>query len=249
MKILATNDDGVNAIGLNMLANALKQLGDVTIIGPDRNCSGSSNALTLSRPLHATHLENGSIAIDGTPADCVHAAITGFMAEKPDLVVSGINAGSNLGDDVFYSGTVAAAIEGRFMGFQAIAFSLAGSELNHYATGAFVAKQIVTKLNADPLPHDTILNINIPDVAIDDLQGYEVTRLGTRHGAEPIIKRQDPRGKDIYWIGLPGPENDSGEGSDFHAIKNNKVSITPLQLDLTNYKTFDKISHWIRDFT
>lgn len=245
MKILVSNDDGINAPGIIALASAMTALGDVVVAAPDRNRSGASNSLTLTSPLRVREIKPNWYSVEGTPTDCVHLAITGLMDQDPDMVVSGINHGANLGDDVLYSGTVAAAIEGRSLGLPALAFSLASHMPQHYATAAEVAKQMVSRLMVDPLPASTILNINIPDVPLSQLQGYEITRFGSRHRAEPTIKGIDPRGETIYWIGLPGKEQDAGVGSDFHAIANNKVSITPLNLDWTSYKAFDQLSTWI----
>lgn len=248
MKILVSNDDGVLAPGLAMLARALAQIGEVTVIAPDRNRSGASNSLSLHHPLRVQHLENGFISVDdGTPTDCVHLAMTGFLKEKPDIVVSGINAGANLGDDVFYSGTVAAAMEGAFLGAPAMAISLAGNghQLVHYATAAEIAKLLVLHMRANQLPAKTILNVNVPDVPLSDLKGFAVTRMGTRHAAEHIVPNVDPRGETIYWIGAPGPQQDAGPGTDFYAINATEVSITPLQLDLTHYAVFDRLATWV----
>jgi|SRR6185312_4417191 len=249
MDILVSNDDGVQAPGLLMLANALKQIANVTVIAPDRNRSGASNSLTLEYPIRVKKLENDIISVEGTPTDCVHLALTGLLATKPDMVVSGINAGPNLGDDVFYSGTVAAAMEGRFLGVPAIAFSLVGQQLHHYATAAEVAKLLVLRLQAASLPPKTILNVNIPDIPMKELRGFAVTRLGTRHAAEQTLCARDPRGHPIYWIGPPGLEADAGPGTDFYAINNNQVSITPLQLDLTHYLAFNEIAGWVDGLT
>jgi 5'-nucleotidase len=248
MKILVTNDDGIYAPGLQYLSDAMKAIGEIAVVAPDRNRSGSSSALTLDRPLRATEIAPNRYSVQGTPTDCVHLATTGLFVDPPRLVISGINAGSNLGDDVFYSGTVAAAIEGRVMGFPAIAISLAGKH-EHFDTAAIVAQKIVKKLITNPFPSDTILNINVPDLPINEIRGYEVTRLGTRHAAEPVIRQMDPRGNLVYWIGLPGLEQDAGPGTDFHAIHSNIVSITPLQLDITNYKTFTQVASWINDLS
>ncbi len=244
MRILLSNDDGVYAKGLNTLVDELKDLAKLDVIAPDRDKSGASNSLTLD-PLRPKKLRDGFISLEGTPTDCVHLALTGFLKHKPDMVISGINEGSNLGDDVIYSGTVAAAMEGRIFGIPSIAVSLVkGTELN-YKTAAIVAKQLIAKVVNDPLPATTILNVNVPDVPIDKIRGFEVTRLGTRHNAEPLIKDIDPRGKTIYWVGLSGPEQDAGPGTDFYAVNAGYVSITPLQVDLTNYATFDQVSKWI----
>jgi len=246
MKILVTNDDGIYAPGLRYLADAMSEIGEIVVVAPDRNRSGSSSALTLDRPLRASEVSTNHFSVEGTPTDCVHLATTGLFVEPPRLVVSGINSGSNLGDDVFYSGTVSAAIEGRVMGFPAVAFSLTGKQ-THFDTAAIVAKKIIKRLITTPFPSDTILNVNVPDLPIADIRGYEVTRLGTRHAAEPVIRQMDPRGHLVYWIGLPGLEQDAGPGTDFYAIHNHFVSITPLQLDITNYKTFSQVSGWITD--
>ena len=248
MKILISNDDGVHAQGLAILAPALAQIGEITVIAPDRNRSGASNSLTLYNPLRVRQQENGFYSVAGTPTDCVHLAITGLFDGDPDIVVAGINAGANLGDDVFYSGTVAAATEGRLLGIPAIAISLVG-EGKHYETAAMVAKNLVLRLYSNPLPAHTMLNVNVPDVPIADLQGYEIVRLGTRHRAEPTLKARDPRGNTIYWIGPPGPEQDAGPGTDFHAIQSRKVAITPLQLDLTHYQAFEQLAGWMNGVT
>ncbi len=246
LRILVSNDDGVYATGLSTLATALKEIAEVHVVAPDRNRSGASNSLTLSVPLHVKHLDSGMISVEGTPTDCVHVAITGLLQETPDMVVTGINEGSNLGDDVWYSGTVAAAMEGRFLGFPAVAMSLVGEHLLHYETAARVARVMIEQLAADPLPSSTILNVNVPDVPFVDLNGFEVTRLGTRHCAEPTIKQIDPRGHPVYWVGPAGAEEDSGPGTDFYAVRHRKVSITPLRIDITHYEAFDQLSNWVQ---
>lgn len=245
MKILISNDDGFLAPGINLLAQVLSEIADVTVVAPDRNRSGASNSLTLGNPLRVTTTPNGFISVNGTPTDCVHLAVTGLLNEMPDMVVSGINEGSNLSDDVLYSGTVAAATEGRFLGLPSIAVSLLGPKYLHFETAAQIAKLLVLQLNKDPLPKDTILNVNVPDLPLSELKGIQVTRLGTRHIAEPTIKSMDPRGRKIYWIGQPGPEQDAGPGTDFHAVSTGYVSVTPLHLDLTHYKVFDQLSGWV----
>jgi 5'-nucleotidase len=245
MKILVSNDDGYRAQGLAVLARSMAQLGQVTVVAPERNRSGASNSLTLEHPLRVQVGDNGYSYVDGTPTDCVHLAITGLLEQEPDLVVSGINAGGNLGDDVLYSGTVAAAIEGRFLGLPAVAVSLLGVEPKHYATAAEVAKRLVRRLRREPLPADTILNVNVPDVPWEALGGFEATRLGHRHKAEPVIKSLDPRGRVIYWVGAAGPEEDAGAGTDFHAVRHGRVSITPLQVDLTRYNALDTVASWV----
>lgn len=245
LRVLISNDDGVYAEGIKALAEAVREIAEVTIVAPDRNRSGASNSLSLSRPIRLKHIADHTVSVEGTPTDCVHIAITGLLTTQPDMVISGINAGSNMGDDVWYSGTVAAAMEGRFMGLPAIAVSLCGEELVHYETAALVVVRLVKHLLEDPLPAGTILNVNVPDVPFDVIQGYEVTRLGTRHCAEPTIRQLDPRGSPIYWIGPAGKEEDAGQGTDFYAIRNNKVSITPLRIDLTRYEAFDQLASWV----
>lgn len=245
MNILISNDDGVYAPGLAALADALQEIADVVVVAPDRNRSGASNSLTLSSPLRVKKLPNGFLSVEGTPTDCVHLALTGLLHEKPDLVVAGINAGANLGDDVLYSGTVAAATEGRFLGLPAIAVSLVGLEFKHYNTAATVTKQLVQRIHELSLPAQTILNVNVPDAPLSDLKGLEVTRLGTRHCAEPTVKERDPRGQTIYWVGPPGAQQDAGPGSDFFAISEKKISITPMKVDLTNYEALAQLSGWL----
>lgn len=248
MKILISNDDGVHAPGISILASALAQIAEITLVAPDRDRSGASNSLTLQHPLRLRYLEKNKISVQGTPTDCVHLALTGLLEEgqKPDLVVSGINAGANLGDDVFYSGTVAAAMEGRFLGIPGIAFSIAGSEPLYYSTAAEVAKRLVQLLHEKPMPAKTILNVNVPDVAFEDLKGFTATRLGTRHTADRMVPSKDPRGRTIYWIGASGKENDAGVGTDFYAMSQGQVSITPLQLDLTHYSVRDELEAWVK---
>ena len=245
MRVLISNDDGVFASGINILARELSAFVDIEVVAPDRNRSGASNSLTLSQPIKVKKLENGYYSVEGTPTDCVHLALTGFLDLNIDMVVSGINEGANLGDDILYSGTVAAAMEGRYLGLPALAVSLVGDGILHYETAAIITRQLVMQLSTHSLPSQTILNINIPNVHLDEIKGLQVTRLGTRHAAEPIIKDQDPRGRPIYWIGLPGLEADAGLGTDFHAINEGYVSITPLHLDMTNYKMFDQLAHWL----
>lgn len=245
MKILISNDDGVMAPGIAALVNALSTIAEVYVMAPDRNRSGASNSLTLSRPLRVRQLDNGHYSVEGTPTDCVHLALTGFLEHEFDLVVSGINHGANLGDDILYSGTVAAAMEGRSLGLPAIAVSMVGDNIYHYDTGAQIAKQMVLKLMSHRLPSQTILNVNVPDLPLDQIKSLEVTRLGTRHTAAPAVKEFDPRGHEIYWIGPPGLEADAGPGTDFFAVNQGSVSITPLHLDMTNYKLFEKLADWM----
>ena len=246
MKILISNDDGYMAEGIKALAEAMSSLGDITVVAPDRNRSGASNSLTLENPLRVNQLDNGIYRVEGTPTDCVHLAITGLLDDEPDMVIAGINAGANLGDDVLYSGTVAAAIEGRFLGLPAIAISLNGHTATHYETAAWVAKKLVQQLQKTSLPADTILNVNVPDIPIDEVTGFESTRLGRRHKAEPVIKELDPRGRPMYWVGPAGDEQDAGPGTDFDAINRGAVSITPLQIDLTRYDAIDGVANWLQ---
>ena len=246
MNILISNDDGFLAPGLAILAEKLKEIAAITVVAPDRNRSGASNSLSLINPLRVTMTENGFYSVNGTPTDCVHLAVTGLLTHLPTMVVSGINEGSNLSDDVLYSGTVAAAMEGRFLGLSSIAISLAGPQCIHYDTAAEIAKQLVLRLQQDPLPKNTILNVNVPDLPFSELRGIQVTRLGTRHIAEAMIKTHDPRGRQIFWIGQPGSEADAGPGTDFHAVNMGYVSITPLHLDLTHYEVFEQLSGWVK---
>ncbi|MCL4156188.1 UNVERIFIED_CONTAM: hypothetical protein GTU68_004203 [Idotea baltica] len=246
MRILISNDDGYMAEGIRALAAVLTDLGDITVVAPDRNRSGASNSLTLENPLRLTKMDDGVYRVDGTPTDCVHLAITGLLDEEPDMVVSGINAGANLGDDVLYSGTVAAAMEGRFLGRPAIAISLNGHTATHFETAAWVAEKLVRHLQTTSLPANTILNVNVPDLPIKDIIGFETTRLGHRHKAEPVIKEFDPRGREMYWVGPAGEEQDAGPGTDFDAIRRGAVSVTPLQIDLTAYKAMDGVADWLK---
>lgn len=245
MHILVSNDDGFRSEGIRSLARELASIAKVTIVAPDRNRSGASNSLTLEYPLHIREEAECVFSVDGTPTDCVHLAITGFLQEEPDMVFSGINAGANLGDDVLYSGTVAAAMEGRFLGLPAIAISLVSERPVNYTTAARVAQEIFQHLARDPLPADTILNVNVPDVPWEQLKGFQATRLGHRHKAEPVVPSEDPKGRILYWIGPPGGEQDAGPGTDFHAVSRNYVSVTPLQVDLTRYTALDKVAGWL----
>lgn len=245
MQILVSNDDGYQAPGLLHLVTALSELAEITVVAPDRDRSGASNSLSLKNPLYVTRHDNGVYSVEGTPTDCVHVAITGLLEQEPDMVVSGINAGANLGDDVIYSGTVAAAMEGRFLGLPAIAISLAALRPEHFDTAARVAVWLVRRLRERPLPPDTILNVNVPDLPWDRLAGFRATRLGHRHKAEPVIKSIDPRGRPIYWVGPAGPEQDAGPGTDFHAVRADHVSITPLQVDLTRHGVLDSLTEWL----
>lgn len=245
MKILLSNDDGIYAKGLRTLYEAVKGFGDVHVVAPDRNRSGASNSLTLTNPIRIKTIEPNFISVEGTPTDCVHLALTGLFDEVPDIVISGINDGSNLGDDILYSGTVAAATEGRSLGLPAVAISLTGNR--YYETAGWVIQKLLRQIIEKPLPGRTILNVNVPDVPLSELGNFEVTRLGSRHIAEPVIKARDPRGDEIYWVGSTGPEADAGPGTDFHAIINRHVSLTPLKIDLTDYKQFEVVSHWCNE--
>ncbi len=247
MRILLSNDDGYLAEGITVLAKALRTLGELTVVAPERNRSGASSSLTLDRPIRAHVVSEGFIRVDGTPTDCVHLAVTGLLHESPDMVVSGINHGANMGDDVVYSGTVAAAIEGRFLGFPAVAVSLASHEGQHFQTAAQVTVQILKQLRRSPLPPNTILNVNVPDIPFEQLQGFAATRLGSRHKSEPVIQAKDPRGQTIYWIGPAGAEQDAGPGTDFHAVKNGYVSVTPLMVDLTRHNLIKDVADWLEE--
>lgn len=246
MRILVSNDDGYLAPGIACLARTLAAIATIDVVAPDRDRSGASNSLTLDRPLRARRTENGFTCVDGTPTDCVHLAITGLMEQQPDMVISGINRGANLGDDVLYSGTVAAAVEGRFLGAPAIAVSLVGHKGEHYQTAADIVVRLVHKLREQPLPADTILNVNVPDLPLHEIRGFEATRLGHRHKAEAVIRAADPRGNPIYWVGGPGAEADAGPGTDFDAIRRCFVAITPLQVDMTRYTALEQVSSWLK---
>lgn len=245
MNILVSNDDGYQAPGIIYLARVLAEVAEIIVVAPDRDRSGASHSLTLKQPLHVTHHQDGFTSVEGTPTDCVHVAITGLLDKAPDMVVSGINAGANMGDDVIYSGTVAAAMEGRFLGLPAVAISLASYPPRHFATAAEVAKRLVLSLQKRPLPSNTMLNVNVPDLPYTELAGFQTTRLGNRHQSEPVIKDKDPRGRTIYWIGPAGPEQDAGQGTDFYAVRMGYVSVTPLQVDLTSHAALDKVSEWL----
>jgi 5'-nucleotidase len=245
MKILVSNDDGYLATGINALADALEQVADVVVVAPDRNRSAASSSLTLHTPLRVSEVAKNRYKVDGTPSDCVHLALTGFLDDEPDLVVSGINHGANLGDDVIYSGTVAAALEGRFLGLPTIAVSLVGHDLQYFETAARVASELVQKIERSALAPDVVLNVNIPDRPYDDLVGIRATRLGFRHKSEQILKDRDPYGRPIYWVGPAGKGQDAGEGTDFYAIEHGAASVTPLRVDLTRHEAVQGISDWL----
>jgi len=247
MRVLVSNDDGVDAPGIRVLAERLAVVGEVTVVAPDRDRSGASNSLTLDQPIRAIRLDDGRYRVYGTPTDCVHLALAGLLDFQPDIVVSGINNAPNLGDDVIYSGTVSAAMEGRFLGLPAIAVSLATRDHvgEHYETAAQAALLLMQRLLVDPLPADTILNVNVPDRPWNEIRGFAVTRLGRRHKSAPCIAQQDPRGRPVYWIGPPGAAEDDGPGTDFHAVRDGCVSITPIQVDLTRYQALEKVAGWV----
>jgi len=245
MHFLLSNDDGYQSPGLEALARSISTLGDITVVAPDRDRSAASNSLTLDTPLSVRTAPNGFKYVNGTPTDCVHLAITGLLEQEPDMVISGINSGPNLGDDVLYSGTVAAAMEGRFLGRPAVAISLAGQDPVHYEVAAQLVTQLIEKMLMQKLPSDLLLNINVPDLPQRQPYEWEVTRLGKRHKSEASVRMMDPKGRQVYWIGPAGPGNDVGPGTDFHAIRNGKISVTPLQFDLTRYDVLEDLASWL----
>jgi 5'-nucleotidase len=253
MRILLSNDDGYRAPGLKALADGLAGLGELTVVAPEANRSGASNSLTLEMPLRVQDAGPGWHFINGTPTDCVLLAVSGLFEHTFDRVVSGINDGANLGDDVLYSGTVAAAVEGRFLGLPTMALSLAvahqhdpaNAAQKHFATAARVARELIERQAHHPLPQSTILNVNVPDLPYDQLRGFQATRLGFRHRAEKVVASQDGRGRPIYWIGPAGKGQDAGPGTDFHAVEHGYVSVTPLQIDLTRHAALDSLGHWL----
>jgi 5'-nucleotidase len=245
MRILVSNDDGYQAPGLRALAEALTACAEVTVVAPERDRSGSSNSLTLDRPLSVRRAPNGYQYVNGTPTDCVHLAVTGMLDELPDVVISGINYGANMGDDTIYSGTVAAATEGFLLGIPSIAISLVAREGGHFETAARVACELVQRFGAHPLGAPVLLNVNVPDVAYGELRGRIITRLGKRHKAEPVVRSVTPRGETVYWVGAAGAAQDAGEGTDFYATAEGMVSITPLQVDLTRYSQMQAVHEWL----
>jgi 5'-nucleotidase len=246
MRILLSNDDGYFAPGLACLAEALSAIADIIVVAPERDRSGASNSLTLDRPLNLHKAHNGFYYVNGTPTDCVHLAVTGMLDTLPDMVISGINAGANMGDDTIYSGTVAAATEGFLLGIPSLAVSLTSVSSGNFSTAARVAADTVQRFKDNKFNGPILLNINVPDVAYEQLQGIEVTRLGRRHKAEAVVKSQSPRGETVYWVGAAGPAQDAGEGTDFFAIQHNRVSLTPLQIDLTRYGQLDAVKQWLK---
>ncbi|MDO8310896.1 MAG: 5'/3'-nucleotidase SurE [Sideroxyarcus sp.] len=245
MRILLSNDDGYFAPGLACLAQHLSAIAEVVVVAPERDRSGASNSLTLSRPLNLRRAPNGFYYVDGTPTDCVHLAVTGMLDTQPDMVVSGINSGANMGDDTIYSGTVAAATEGFLLGIPSIAVSLAGHEQMNYETAARVTAELVQRFQAEQHAQPWLLNVNVPDIPYSQLQGIEVTHLGKRHKAEPVVKSINPHGQTVYWVGAAGKAQDAGEGTDFNAIEQGRVSVTPLQIDLTQYSQLDAVRSWL----
>jgi len=246
MRILLSNDDGYFAPGLTSLVETLSSIADTVVVAPERDRSGSSNSLTLDRPLSLHKSHNGFYYVNGTPTDCVHLAVTGMLDKLPDMVISGINDGANMGDDTIYSGTVAAATEGFLLGIPSLALSLANVSDENFSTAARVATDIVQRFKQNKFHKPILLNINVPDIPYEHLQGIEVTRLGRRHKAEAVVKSQSPRGEIVYWVGAAGAVQDAGEGTDFHAIQLNRVSVTPLQIDLTQYGQIDIVKQWLK---
>lgn len=246
MRILVSNDDGYFSPGIEALATRLGRFADVTVFAPERDRSGASNSLTLDRPLSVRRAANGFHYVNGTPTDCVHVAVTGVLEQRPDLIVSGINDGANMGDDTIYSGTVAAATEGFLLGIPAIAFSLAERGYRHLDTAADVAADLVRRLAPRLIESPMLLNVNVPAVAASDLAGIAVTRLGKRHSTEPVIRARDPRGHTVYWIGPAGSAKEAGPGTDFHAVANRFVSVTPLDCDLTGGHWIGPVGDWLK---
>jgi 5'-nucleotidase len=245
MRILVSNDDGYFSPGIAALAQAMQTFGEVTVVAPEADRSGASNSLTLDRPLYVRRSSQGFYYVNGTPTDCVHVAVTGFLDHRPDLVVSGINNSANLAEDTLYSGTVAAAMEGYLLGLPAIAFSLASRSFEHLETAVAVAQQVVRRLIDQPFAKARLLNVNIPAVPMDELQGYELTRLGRRHVAQPVETAVSPRGETVYWVGPPGGQREAGPGTDFHALNQSRVSVTPLQVDLGDSDGFQEVGPWL----
>jgi 5'-nucleotidase len=246
MRILLSNDDGYFAPGLACLAEALSAIAEIIVVAPERDRSGASNSLTLDRPLHLHKAHNGFYYVNGTPTDCVHLAVTGMLDTLPDMVVSGINAGANMGDDTIYSGTVAAATEGFLLGIPSLAVSLNSASSKNFSTAARVAADMVQRFKDNKFHEPILLNINVPDIPYEKLQGMEVTRLGRRHKAEAVVKSQTPRGETVYWVGAAGPAQDAGEGTDFFSIQHDRVSLTPLQIDLTRYGQMNSVKDWLK---
>ena len=245
MKILVSNDDGYFAPGITLLAEALRQLGEVTVVAPERDRSGASNSLTLDRPLTVRRAPNGYFSVNGTPTDCVHIAVTGLLDFTPDVVVSGVNLGANMGDDTIYSGTVAAAVEGYLLGIPSVAVSLTSKLGEHFESAIGVALQMVGRLRRQPFGEPVLFNVNVPDIPAERLGGLEITRLGKRHKAEPVVELKTPRGEKAYWIGPAGGAADAGPGTDFHAVESGRVSVTPLRMDLTHNAQLARAKEWL----
>jgi 5'-nucleotidase len=246
MRILLSNDDGYFAPGLAALAEALQDIGEVVVVAPEQNRSGASNSLTLDRPLLLKKAASGFYFVNGTPTDCVHLAVTGMLDKLPDIIVSGINLGANMGDDTIYSGTVAAATEGYLLGIPSIAISMTSFEGNNFASAGRVARELVERFIRNPIREPVLLNVNVPDIPYDQLKGKEVTRLGRRHKAEPVVKMKSPRNETVYWVGAAGAAADAGPGTDFNAVERGFVSITPLQIDLTHAAQLPAINDWMK---
>ena len=246
MRILLSNDDGYFAPGLAALAQALSGLGEIVVVAPEQNRSGASNSLTLDRPLFLKTAANGFHFVNGTPTDCVHLAVTGMLGYLPDIIVSGINHGANMGDDTIYSGTVAAATEGYLLGIPSIAVSLTSFDGNHFETAGRVVRELVEKFIQQPFSEPVLLNVNVPDIPYEQLRGSEVTRLGRRHKAESVVKMLSPRNETVYWVGAAGAAADAGPGTDFNAIERGYVSITPLQIDLTHTAQMSVVQRWMK---
>ena len=245
MHILLSNDDGYFAPGLAVLAETVGAFAEVTVVAPERDRSGASNSLTLDRPLSVRRAQNGFFYVNGTPTDCVHLAVTGLLEKMPDIVISGVNHGANMGDDTIYSGTVAAATEGFLLGIPSLAVSLVADGNDHFRTAARVAADLAARLLRSPFGQPVLLNVNVPDVPFESLRGMEVTRLGKRHKAEPVVKTTTPRGETVYWIGAAGAAADAGEGTDFNAVARSAVSLTPLQMDLTQVAQLQMLRQWL----
>jgi len=245
MRILLSNDDGYFAPGIEILARTLAEVAEVTVVAPERDHSGASNSLTLDRPMLLRRSANGYYFVNGTPTDCVHLAVTGMLDAQPDMVVSGINLGANMGDDTIYSGTVAAATEGYLLGVPSLAISLASKRGEHFETAARVARELVERFQTEAFAEPVLLNVNVPDIPYAALKGLRVTRLGRRHKAEPAVKQQTPRGQTVYWVGAAGPAQDSGEDTDFGAVEDGYVSLTPLQMDLTHNAQIAGVRRWL----
>ncbi len=245
MRILVSNDDGYFSPGIAALAQAMSSFGQVVVVAPEADRSGASNSLTLDRPLYVRRSSNGFHYVNGTPTDCVHVAVTGFLGYRPDLVVSGINNSANLAEDTLYSGTVAAAMEGFLLGIPSIAFSLASRSFDHLDTAVDVANRVVSHVVSQPFAKPRLLNVNIPAIPVGDIQGYELTRLGRRHVAQPVEKAVSPRGETVYWVGPPGGQREAGPGTDFNALNQSKVSITPLHVDLGDPEAIGEVGQWL----